>query len=56
VGHDIRKATRIGPARLNRSRHGLGEPRGHAWRPHIGRSSQGRAYVQGGRGGLYYPK
>jgi Protein of unknown function (DUF4236) len=55
MGFSIRKAFRLGPLRLNLSRHGLGysvDVRG----ARVGRSSQGRAYVHAGRGGLYYRK
>jgi Protein of unknown function (DUF4236) len=55
MGFYIRKAFRLGPLRINLSRHGVGYSVGIRG-ARIGRSSQGRAYVHAGRGGLYYRK
>lgn len=51
----IRKSFRAGPIRLNLSKRGLGASTGVKG-ARIGVSSRGRAYVYGGRGGLYYRK
>ncbi len=55
MGFYIRKATRFGPLRINLSRHGVGYSVGVRG-AHVGRNSQGRAYVHAGRGGLCYCK
>jgi hypothetical protein len=55
MGFYFRKALRFGPLRINLSRHGVGYSVGIRG-ARIGRNSQGRAYVQGGRHGLYYRK
>lgn len=55
MGFYIRKALRLGPLRINLSRHGVGYSVGIRG-ARIGRTAQGRAYVQAGRGGLYYRK
>jgi Protein of unknown function (DUF4236) len=49
----LRKALRLGPLRINLSRHGVGYSVGVTG-ARIGRSAQGRAYIAGGRHGLYY--
>ncbi len=53
MGFYLRKAIRLGPLRINLSRHGAGYSVGVRG-ARIGRSAQGRPYVHAGRGGLYY--
>ena len=55
MGFYIRKAFRAGPIRFNLSKSGVGASFGVTG-ARIGLSSAGRAYVHGGRGGLYYRK
>ena len=55
MGFYIRKAFRAGPIRFNLSKSGFGASVGVTG-ARIGLSSQGRAYVHGGRHGLYYRK
>lgn len=51
----LRKSFRAGPIRFNLSKSGIGASVGVTG-ARIGLSSAGRAYVHGGRGGLYYRK
>ena len=53
MGFYIRKSFRAGPIRFNLSKSGLGISAGVRG-ARIGLTSQGRAYVHGGRHGLYY--
>ena len=55
MGFYIRKAFRAGPIRFNLSKSGFGASVGVTG-ARVGLSSQGRAYVHGGRHGLYYRK
>lgn len=55
MGFYIRRSLRIGPLRINLSRHGIGYSVGIRG-ARIGRSSQGHPYVHAGRGGIYYRK
>ena len=52
MGFYLRKAFRMGPLRLNLSKSGLGVSAGVPG-ARVGLTSQGRAYVHAGRGGLY---
>ena len=53
MGFYIRKAFTSGPIRFNLSKSGFGASVGVTG-ARVGLSSEGRAYVHGGRGGLYY--
>jgi len=55
VGFYLRKSFRVGPVRFNLSKSGFGASVGVTG-ARLGLSSSGRAYVHGGRGGLYYRK
>ena len=55
MGFYLRKSFRAGPVRFNLSKGGVGASFGVTG-ARIGLSSAGRAYVHGGRGGLYYRK
>lgn len=55
MGFYLRKSFRAGPLRFNLSKSGIGVSAG-ATGARLGMSSTGRAYVHGGRGGLYYRK
>ena len=55
MGFYLRKSFRAGPIRFNFSRSGIGASVGVTG-ARIGIPSSGRAYVHGGRGGLYYRK
>ena len=55
MGFYLRKAFRAGPIRFNLSKSGIGLSAGVTG-ARLGMSSTGRAYVHGGRGGLYYRK
>ena len=55
MGFYLRKSFRAGPIRFNLSKRGIGASIGVTG-ARIGMSSEGRAYVHGGRGGLYYRK
>ena len=55
MGFYLRKSFRAGPIRFNLSKRGIGASVGVTG-ARIGMSSEGRAYVHGGRGGLYYRK
>jgi hypothetical protein len=55
MGFYMRRSLRLGPLRSNLSRHGVGYSVGVRG-ARIGRSTQGRPYVQAGRAGLYYCK
>lgn len=52
MGFYLRKSFRMGPVRLNLSKSGLGVSAGVTG-ARVGLTSQGKAYVHGGRGGLY---
>jgi len=53
MGFYLRKSFRMGPVRLNVSRSGLGVS-GGVTGARLGVDARGRAYVHGGRHGLYY--
>ena len=53
MGFYLRKSFRAGPIRFNLSKSGIGVSAGVTG-ARLGVSSTGRAYVHGGRGGLYY--
>ncbi|MCH8555125.1 MAG: DUF4236 domain-containing protein [Schleiferiaceae bacterium] len=55
MGFYIRRGKNIGPLRLNLSKSGLGLSFGVTG-ARIGVNARGKAYVHGGRGGLYYRK
>ena len=55
MGFYLRKSFRAGPIRFNLSKSGIGASLGVTG-ARVGVSSEGRAYVHGGRGGLYYRK
>ncbi len=55
MGFYLRKSFRAGPIRFNLSKSGIGASLGVTG-ARVGLSSQGRAYVHGGRGGVYYRK
>ncbi len=55
MGFYLRKSFRAGPVRFNLSKSGFGASFGVTG-ARLGVSSRGRAYVHGGRGGLYYRK
>ena len=55
MGFYLRKSFRAGPVRFNLSKSGFGASVGVTG-ARLGISSSGRAYVHGGRGGLYYRK
>lgn len=55
MGFYLRKSFRAGPIRFNLSKSGIGASAGVTG-ARLGMSSSGRAYVHGGRGGLYYRK
>ena len=55
MGFYLRKSFRAGPIRFNLSKRGIGASFGVTG-ARVGLSSRGRAYVHGGRGGLYYRK
>lgn len=55
MGFYLRKSFRAGPIRFNLSKSGIGASVGVTG-ARAGLSSQGRAYVHGGRGGVYYRK
>ena len=55
MGFYLRKSFRAGPIRFNLSKSGVGASFGVTG-ARLGVSSAGRAYVHGGRGGLYYRK
>ena len=55
MGFYLRKSFRAGPIRFNLSKSGIGASVGVTG-ARVGLSSEGRAYVHGGRGGLYYRK
>ena len=55
MGFYLRKSFRAGPFRLNLSKSGIGASFGVTG-ARVGLSSRGRAYVHGGRGGVYYRK
>ena len=55
MGFHLRKAFRAGSIRFNLSKSGFGASAGVTG-ARVGLSSQGRAHVHGGRGGLYYRK
>ena len=55
MGFYLRKSFRAGPIRFNLSKRGIGASVGVTG-ARLGMSSEGRAYVHGGRGGLYYRK
>ena len=55
MGFYLRKSFRAGPIRFNLSKSGIGVSAGVTG-ARLGVSSSGRAYVHGGRGGLYYRK
>ena len=55
MGFYLRKSFRAGPIRFNLSKSGIGASVGVTG-ARIGLSSAGRAYVHGGRHGLYYRK
>ncbi|MDA3873528.1 MAG: DUF4236 domain-containing protein [Kiritimatiellae bacterium] len=55
MGFYLRKSFRMGPVRLNLSKSGLGLS-GGVTGARLGVNSRGRAYVHGGRHGLYYRK
>lgn len=55
MGWYFRKALRLGPLRINLSRHGIGYSVGVRG-ARVGRSAQGRAYVAASHRGLYYRK
>ena len=55
MGFYLRKSFRAGPIRFNLSKSGVGASFGVTG-ARVGVSSAGRAYVHGGRGGLYYRK
>ena len=55
MGFYLRKSFRAGPIRFNLSKSGIGASFGVTG-ARVGLSSQGRAYVHGGRGGVYYRK
>ena len=55
MGFYLRKSFRAGPIRFNLSKRGIGASVGVTG-ARVGMSSEGRAYVHGGRGGLYYRK
>lgn len=55
MGFYVRKGLNFGPLRLNFSKSGIGLSAGVTG-ARIGVNSQGRAYVHGGRHGLYYRK
>ena len=55
LGFYLRKSFRAGPVRFNLSKSGIGASFGVTG-ARVGLSSQGRAYVHGGRGGIYYRK
>ena len=55
MGFYLRKSFRAGPIRFNLSKGGIGASFGVTG-ARLGVSSAGRAYVHGGRGGLYYRK
>ena len=55
MGFYLRKSFRAGPIRFNLLRSGFGASFGVTG-ARVGLSSRGRAYVHGGRGGLYYRK
>ena len=55
MGFYLRKSFRAGPIRFNLSKGGIGASVGVTG-ARLGMSSAGRAYVHGGRGGLYYRK
>ena len=55
MGFYLRKSFRAGPIRFNLSKRGIGASVGVTG-ARLGMSSAGRAYVHGGRGGLYYRK
>lgn len=52
MGFYVRKSFRMGPVRLNLSKHGLGMSVGVTG-ARVGVTSEGRAYFHAGRGGLY---
>lgn len=53
MGFYLRKSFRAGPIRFNLSKSGIGASVGVTG-ARVGVSSEGRAYVHGERGGLYY--
>jgi hypothetical protein len=55
MGFYLRKSFRLGPVRLNLSKHGLGVSAGITG-ARVGLASDGRAYFHGGREGLYVRK
>lgn len=55
MGFYLRKSFRAGPIRFNLSKSGIGVSAGVTG-ARVGLSPGGRAYVHGGRGGLYYRK
>ena len=55
MGFYLRKSFRAGPIRFNLSKSGIGASFGVTG-ARVGLSSQGRPYVHGGRGGIYYRK
>ena len=55
MGFYLRKSFRAGPIRFNLSKSGIGASFGVTG-ARVGLSAQGRGYVHGGRGGVYYRK
>ena len=55
MGFYLRKSFRAGPIRFNLSKSGIGASFGVTG-ARVGLTSRGRAYVHGGRGGVYYRK
>lgn len=55
MGMYLRKSFRMGPLRFNLSKGGVGIS-GGATGARLGVNSRGRAYMHGGRHGLYYRK
>jgi len=53
MGFYLRKSFRLGPLRINLSKHGLGVSAGVRG-ARLGITSDGRTYVHAGRGGIYY--
>ncbi|MGI9460087.1 MAG: DUF4236 domain-containing protein [Pirellulales bacterium] len=55
MGFYIRKSFKVGPARINLSKRGVGGSVGVKG-ARVGVNAKGKGYVHGGRGGLYYRK
>ncbi len=55
MGFYIRKSFKVGPARINLSKRGIGASVGVKG-ARVGVNAKGKGYVHGGRGGLYYRK